>query len=450
MRVYHEDVGDVLDIESVTVAVYGLGKMGLPLAAVLADAGATVRGVDIDPDVVTAVNAGETPVTNEPGLPELIESHAGGRLKATTDGVAAAEAADVMIILVPTIVDDDNEPILDPIVDVGESISAGASDGDLVILESTVPPGTTEEVLVDAVESDGFTAGEDFGVAYCPERTYAGNVIRDLTESYPKIVGGIDGASTASAAALYRVFNEPGVIEVGSTKGAEAVKVFEGVFRDVNIALANELAKVCEQWILDSESVFRAANTQPFCNIHTPGIGVGGHCIPVYPHFVTQQADDTPLIETAREVNDSMPDHALTILQSLLGGQDRTLPDSRVLVLGVTYRPGVHETRYAPAVDAIGGLLERGATVYAHDPLLDDDELESFGAIPVDSPLDVTDLDGVVLATGHKDYEAIDLSALFDSMRTPVFVDGRRFFDAEEMSAFTYATIGDGTGDYLP
>lgn len=444
MTVYSDSVGSSFSLEDVTVSVFGLGKMGLPLAAVLADRGATVIGVDIDPEVVSAVEAGASPVSNETGLPELVDRYGGGRLSATTDGEAAVSEADIHILLVPTVVDDDHEPILDPVLSAAESIRAGVSPGDLVVLESTVPPGTTDEMLVPAVTPDDreLIPGTDFGVAYCPERTSSGRVIEDLTESYPKIVGGIDAASTTAAAAFYRKFNEPGVIEMRSSTEAEAVKVFEGVYRDVNIALANELAKACEQWGIDAHSVFDAANTQPYCDIHQPGVGVGGHCIPVYPHFVTNQYEETPLIETARAVNTSMPSHTVDRLGDKLAANGVDLAEASVLILGLTYRPGVEELRYAPAIDVIDLLLDAGVDVSAHDPLLDPETIAGFGAMPVADPTAADGIDGIVLATGHEEYADLDIAALREAVDTPVFVDGRNFFDAEQLSTFDYTAIG--------
>jgi UDP-N-acetyl-D-mannosaminuronic acid dehydrogenase len=444
MRVYNGSGRLSLSLNDVTISVFGLGKMGLPLAAVLADRGATVIGVDIDPAVVSAVENGESPVSNEPGLSDLVASCGGGQLSATTDGEAAVSKADIHILLVPTVVDDDHEPILDPVFSAAESISVGVSTGDLVVLESTVPPGTTDNLLVPAVTPDDreLTPGTDFGVAYCPERTSSGQVIKDLTESYPKIVGGIDAASTQTAAAFYREFNEPGVIETRSTTEAEAIKVFEGVYRDVNIALANELAKTCEEWGIDAHSVFDAANTQPYCDIHQPGVGVGGHCIPVYPHFVTNQYAETPLIETARAVNTSMPGHTVDRLDKKLAANGVDLAAASVLVLGLTYRPGVEELRYAPALDVIDLLLNADVDVSAHDPLLAPETIAEFGAMPVTDPTAVNGIDGIVLATGHKEYADLDVTALREAVDTPVFVDGRDFFDAEKLSAFDYTVIG--------
>lgn len=441
-------IADNSDLAGATIAVYGLGKMGLPLASVLADAGADVVGVDIDETVVEKVNAGECPVAGEPRVSELVATHAGDHLTATTDGVAAAQRADVMIVLVPTLVEDDGTPALDAILDAAHDISSGVSTGDLVILESTVPPGTTAGPFTEALESTtDLQAGVDFGVAHCPERTASGRVIEDLTRSYPKIVGGTSADATVSAKALYETFNEPGVWSLDSATAAEAVKVFEGVYRDVNIALANELGKACEEWELDSKAVFDAANSQPYCDIHVPGVGVGGHCIPVYPHFVMNRASDTPLIETAREINLGMPSHTVDVLEALLTEEGREIDKARVLVLGLTYRSGVKELRYAPALDVVDELSSRGAEPYANDPLLEAEVVADAGAIPIKDPTGDHGFDGVVLATGHEQYRHLDLNVLRERMRTPVLVDGRRFFDKSDLAEFTAACIGNGRLD---
>ena len=434
----------------VTLAVYGLGKMGLPLAALFADRGVRVRGVDVDPEVVAAVSDGRVPpsVEREPGVPRLVERHAGGSLTATIDGAAAAAAADAMIVMVPTVLDSTDTPDLGPVEAAAESIRAGVTPGDLVALASTVPPGTTAGVFAERVAPEGLVAGADFGVAHTPERTSSGRVIRDLTESYPQVVGGLSPEGTRAAADLYGVVNDVGIIEADGATAAEAVKVFEGVYRDVNIALANELGTVCEEWGLDARAVFEAANTQPYCDLHRPGCGVGGHCIPVYPRFVTARVNSTPtpLVETARTVNDGMPRHTVETVDAALSIHDRALADARVLVLGVTYRGGVPETRYAPALDVVSHLLEAGAETFAHDPLLDDERVAATGAAPASTPYEPADLDAVVLVTGHEEYREIDRDRLRERVRTPVFVDGRGFFSREELSAFDAVRLGDGRG----
>jgi UDP-N-acetyl-D-mannosaminuronic acid dehydrogenase len=436
-------------LSDVTVAVYGLGKMGLPLAALFADRGARVRGVDIDESVVSRIDDGRAPpwAEREPDVPRLVARHGGERLTATTDGRAAAAAADVMVVVVPTVLDDAGSPDLAPVEAAARSIRDGVDVGDLVVLASTVPPGTTAGLFADALTTDELVAGEDFEVAHTPERTSSGRVLEDLTESYPQVVGGITPSGTRAAAALCETVNEVGVVEVDSATHAEAVKVFEGVYRDVNIALANELGTVCEEWGIDARAVFEAANSQPYCDLHRPGCGVGGHCIPVYPQFVTARAASTPtpLVETARAVNDRMPRHTAETVEAALSAHDRSLAAARVLLLGVTYRAGVPETRYTPAHDVADELDAGGAAVFAHDPLLDEVDAPA-AATPVADPLGVDDVDAVVLVTGHEEYRRLDRIRLRERMRTPVFVDGRGFFAREELSAFDAVWVGDGRG----
>jgi UDP-N-acetyl-D-mannosaminuronic acid dehydrogenase len=434
-------------LDGVAIAVWGLGKLGLPLAAVLADHGASVTGVDIDASVVERVNAGRSPISGEPGLASLVQQHAGGGLRATSDGTAAARDAGVHIILVPTILDEESQPELSALEAAVGDIATGVSAGDLVILESTVPVGTTRAVVCAALQDVGLAIGTDVGVAFCPERTSSGRVIEDLTASYPKIVGGVSPASAAAARALYGCFNAPGVIVMESLETAEAVKLFEGVYRDVNIALANELARVSDSWGIDADAAFRAANTQPYCDLHTPGIGVGGHCIPVYPWFVMATADETPLVRTARSVNSGMPHHVLRLLERRLAAHEVPLAGSQILVLGLTYRPGVDELRYAPALDLIDALVAAGARVIAHDPITDLAAIDRDAVDTVSAPTDAVGVDAAVLATGHRAYRDLDLGALRGLMRTPVMIDGRRFFDPEEATAagIELTTVGGGT-----
>jgi len=238
-----DEVQRVLQEGNVTIAVYGLGKMGLPLAAVFADHGANVIGVDINEKVVEMINRGENHVKEEPGLDELVRRNVeAGRLKATTDGVWAAKQADVMVILVPTLTDERGNLRLGPVYDVAEKISQGLENGDIVITEATMPPRTTES-LIPILEKSGLKLGE-FGLAHAPERTMTGTAIRDITGQYPKIVGASDEKTLEAVIGIYETINGKGVIPMSSIKAAEAVKVFEGVYRDVNIALANEAGNV--------------------------------------------------------------------------------------------------------------------------------------------------------------------------------------------------------------
>jgi UDP-N-acetyl-D-mannosaminuronic acid dehydrogenase len=259
---------------------------------------------------------------------------------------------------------------------VCKCIAEGLEAGDFVIIETTLPPGTTEGVVKPLLESSGLRAGEDFGIAHCPERAMTGRVVRDIMGAYPKVVGGIDAKSTEAAKGIYSVVNSRGVIPVANATTAELVKVAEGVYRDVNIALANELAMISKKLGVNVWEVIETANTQPYCNLHRPGAGVGGHCIPVYPWFVIDE--DTKLIRTAREVNDSMSSFVVNRVADILARRGESLEGSSILVVGLTYRPGVKETYHTPAKRVIEHLRRRGARVYGYDAMLSEEEIRSL------------------------------------------------------------------------
>ncbi|MEM2934444.1 MAG: nucleotide sugar dehydrogenase [Methanocellales archaeon] len=445
MKIYKSSKGKIIDglrRGKVTIAIYGLGKMGLPLAAVFADAGARVIGVDIDSKVVESVNRGECSFY-EPGLAKLVRRNVQAkRLTATMDLISAAKESDVMIIIVPILIDGERNPDLTAVKKVCEAIARGLKKGDLVILESTAPPKTTEEVILPILESSGLKLG-DFGLAHAPERTMSGTAIRDITRAYPKIVGGVDKASTKAAAYLYSAINKRGVIELSSARAAEAVKVFEGIYRDVNIALANELYGVCEELGISALEVFEAANTQPYCHLHKPGCGVGGHCIPVYPYFIIHTSKaDTSLIKLARQINDSMPRVTVKLLESALASSNGKLEDSNILVLGLTFRGDAKETRYSPALEIIKLLRERGVNVYAFDPMLSRGEVELYAAYC--SPSMAQDLDGIIIASDHTAFKNLDWGAIGKNMRRRIIVDGRQVVDPEELKrlGFMMRAIG--------
>jgi len=370
----------------VPVAVYGLGKMGLPLAAVYAETSGNVTGVDIDESVVEAVNAGRSHVEREPGLQDLVaDLTSRGALSATTDGVEAARDASIHVVIVPTLVDDNNEPDLSAVTSVVSDVASGLSPGDLVVVESTLPPRTSRDVLRPLLEDRSTVASEEFGLAFCPERTASGRALGDIRGAHPKVVGGDDDESTRVAELVYNEIVDNDVIPVSDTTTAEAVKVFEGLYRDANIALANELAKFTDELDIDVREAIDAANTQPFCDLHTPGPGVGGHCIPYYPYFVLNWLHgDAPLVATARRVNDGMPGFVVdTVSEGLAAAHEAeeqndvyaadggAVEDATVAVLGLTYRAGVQETRASPGVDICEDLDNRGAEVLAADPLVD-------------------------------------------------------------------------------
>lgn len=426
------------------VAVYGLGKMGLPLAAVYADVTGNVVGADVDPDVVETVDRGDCHVEREPGLPELVSDlYDREALRAVAEPAEAAAEAAIHVLIVPTPITDDDEPDLSILQAATRSVAEGLSPGDIVVVECTVPPGTTDGVVWETLlEESGLEAGE-FGLAFCPERTSSGRALEDIRGAYPKVVGGVDAESRRVAELVYGEINDEGVLPVSDATTAEAVKVFEGLYRDVNIALANELGRFADEMDVDVREAIETANTQPFCDIHDPGPGVGGHCIPFYPYFVIEPFEtEAPLLRTAREVNDSMPEFTVRKLREELDAEGTDLAEASVLVLGLTYRPGVEEIRASPSLDIAERLTEAGAEVYGVDPVL-----SAYDAFEL-TPLSLSDIygrafDGVVMVTPHEE---------FDEIRWPevgrpggsVVVDGRDTLGLEDTDHRVY-TIGTGS-----
>ena len=308
----------------------------------------------------------------------VADAHAAGRLTATTDGAAAARDADVVVIIVPVMLDDGQQPDYRYMDAAAASIAPGLHEGSLVIFETTLPVGDTRGRYAPRLEAaSGLAVDDTLFVAFSPERLLSGHVFQNLA-TYPKLVGGLGPASTARAAQFYDSVLDAEVVAMSSAEAAEFAKLADTTYRDVNIGLANEFANYAERVGVDILEVIEAANSQPYSHIHQPGIGVGGHCIPVYPHFLLSRAPEMTLVDASRKANDGQVDRAIAALEADLGSLDGV----EVLVLGLTYRHGVKELAYSRAIPLIDGLRHRGARVLAHDPLLDDDEIVHLGAVP--------------------------------------------------------------------
>ncbi len=423
------------------VAVVGLGKIGLPLAAQFATKGMSVIGCDINPEVVAAVNAGRSHIREEIGLEEVVAREvASGRLRATTDTAAAVGGASTVVLIVPLLADREHDIDFRLLDTATRAIGSGLQRGCLVICETTVPVGTTRNRVAPLLEEcSGMRAGDDFYVAFSPERIYAGRIFEDLRR-YPKIVGGIDSVSTERAADFYRRALDAEVRPVDSAETAEFAKLAETTYRDVNIALANELALYGASRNVNVAQAFKAANSQPFSHLHKAGIGVGGHCIPVYPHFLLADAssDELELPRISRKVNDDMPAISVESLATALGG----LNGRRVLVLGVSYREDVKELAFTAAIPVVELLHQKGAHVLIHDPLFTDGELAGFEAEIADldstQPLDV---DAVIVQAFHQSYRDLDWPR-FRGLK--VVFDGRGSIDRERIHELgvSYLAVG--------
>jgi nucleotide sugar dehydrogenase len=429
----------------VNVSVVGVGKMGLPIAAWIASRGATVWACDKNPRVVEAIAAGR-PDIDEPGVIELLgEALAAGRLRATTDTAAAAAASDVVIVITPAVLTGEREADLSNLEDASRDIARGAGPGTLVIYETTVPVGTTRQRLVPILASGGLEPGAELSVAYSPERVKSRFVMRHLDET-PKIVGGLDRDAAERAAAFYQDHLGAPTIDVESLEAAEFVKLAGMIYRDVNIALANQLAEYAERSGLDSLSLFDAANTDGECALLSPGVGVGGHCTPVYPHFLIRDAErrgiDASIVSTSRQVNDAQPERMAKRLERRLGG----LEGVRVGVLGLAFRPDVKEQICSPTFQLEAALRARGAEVRVHDPLFDAEELAAHGFAAWDPASGEWRPDAVALATAHTSYRGLDLGALRAAGLRAV-LDGRRFWDPTAIEALGVEYIGAGRAD---
>ncbi len=393
--------------------------MGLPLAAQFASHGWAVVAVDIDPAVVAAINAGRSHIDDEPGLAVLVaDAHGAGLLRATLDGAAAAADSDVIVLIVPVMLDDASRPDHRSMDAAVAAIAPGLRAGSTIVFETTLPVGDTRGRYASRLaEASGLTLERDLFVAFSPERLYSGAALRNLA-TYPKIVGGLGAGSTARATAFYESVLDADVLAMSSAEGAEFAKLADTTYRDVNIALANEFARYAERIGVDITEVIAAANSQPYSHIHQPGLGVGGHCIPVYPHFLLDRAPGLELVALARRVNDGQVDVTLDAMSETLA----TLVDTEVLVLGLTYRHGVKELAYSRALPLIDGLRQRGARPLAYDPLLTGQEVERAGARPWTWGQIEPGVRAIVTQTGDPVWGTVD-PAWFPGLR--LFVDGR-------------------------
>ncbi len=401
------------DDRSATIVVVGLGYVGLPLAMELAEAGFTVIGYDVSTRVVDLINRGESHIQDVPSetIARLVSS---GKLSASADETCMGRA-DAISIAVPTPLSKTRDPDMTYVLSAVDAVARQAHPGLLVVLESTTYPGTTRDLIVPRIEEAGLTVGVDVFVAFSPERVDPGNPTWH-TKNTPKVVGGITAACTEVATALYSATIDT-VVPVSTTECAELVKLLENTFRAVNIAMANEMSIVCDKLGVDVWEVIDAAATKPFGFMKfTPGPGIGGHCIPLDPHYLAWKMRTlnykTRFIDLASEINSAMPDVVAEKVARALNDVRKSVNGSRVLVLGVAYKKNINDMRESPALDVIRLLEERGAEVVYHDPFIPsfrEGDHEMHGVELNDAEL--TNADAVVIVTDH---DGIDYQHVLD------------------------------------
>ncbi|MFA1537928.1 nucleotide sugar dehydrogenase [Actinomadura monticuli] len=424
------------------ICVVALGKIGLPLAVQFARKGHRVIGADVDERVVADVNAGREPFPGEADLDVHLDAAVrDGRLAATTDTASAVAGSEAVVVVVPLFVDGHGTPDFGWMDAATRSIAAGLRPGTLVSYETTLPVGTTRGRWAPMLaDGSGLAPGDGFHLVFSPERVLTGRVFADLRR-YPKLVGGIDGASTRRGVEFYeRVldFDERpdldrpnGVWDLGSAEAAELAKLAETTYRDVNIGLANQFARYADAVGVDVMKVIDACNTQPYSHIHRPGIAVGGHCIPVYPRMYLWNDPSATVVRAARDANAGMPEYAVGLLADAYGD----LAGAGVLVLGAAYRGGVKETAFSGVFPTVEALRARGAVPYVSDPMYTAGELAGLGLPPHRG-------EAVTAAIVQADHAAYRDLGADDLPGVKALVDGRRVTDPARWCGVERVVIG--------
>lgn len=440
-----------IEDRAATVAVVGLGYVGLPTAVAFAEQGFHVIGADLSLEKVERVQAGDVP-PDEPELATRLRAVVQeGRLEATTDVDAACARADCVLLIVPTPVDNARQPDLSFVQKAAETAARSLHPGQLVVLESTTYPGTSEEKIQATFTRmrEDLEPGVDYGIAYCPERYNPGDPEHTLA-TLTRVVGANEPAWGDCAAALYGTLNDHKIARVSDLKTAEAVKVIENVQRDLNIALVNEFALIFERLGIDTHEVLDAAATKWNFVKYTPGPGVGGHCLPVDPYYLTSVAERAGyhprVILSGRATNDSMPSHVAELVMDGLNDAERPVKGSRVAVLGLAYKPGTGDARESPAFGVVQALAKRGARLSLCDPLVPDRDVQALYGLPK------TEMDealrgahAVVVVTDHDEIRRLDLARLKE-LTSPgcLLVDTRNLYDPQEVvrAGLRYRGVG--------
>lgn len=424
------------EVKTTRVSIVGLGYVGLPLACICAEKKLTVYGIDIDPHKVSMINQGICPIHDS----ELEDAFNNIKLLATTD-YSVIRDSDIVVICVPTPVDIHHNPDFEPLEGACNAIRPYLKTDHLIIIESTVNPGACEEVVQPILEKSGLKAGKDFDIAHCPERIDPGNgtwTIRRI----PRVVGATTPEGLQKAVDFYRGVLDAEVMPMNSIKEAEATKIMENAFRDINIAFVNELAISFSKMGIDITHVIKAASTKPFSFLsHYPGCGVGGHCIPVDPYYLIRQAKKNgfnhKLLIIAREINEQMPAYTVDLLMGELSKIHKKIQETNIGVLGLAFKPDVADTRESPAFKIIELLKAKAANLIVYDPFVTEKStVSSLEELLAKS-------EALILVTSHRQFLNMDLDRLKNS-KVKILIDGRNCLDKEKIQGLGIAYRGIG------
>jgi UDP-N-acetyl-D-glucosamine dehydrogenase len=405
------------------VLIIGMGKIGLPLAVSIAKNGFKVTGLDKNLETIDQINQSEVPFPNEKNLELYLKDVVtSGMLNCSNDSASSISQSNVIIVCIPLLTDENNKIDFENMDKLVYDIAFYMNKGTLISFETTLPVGTTRNRFTNKMqEISGLKIGIDFNVVFSPERVLTGRFFQDLS-GYPKIIGGITDECTKKGVAFYKKIikfsseNEINTLAMSSVESAELTKIVETTYRDVNIGLANEFAKYASDKGINFYEVIKAANSQPFSHIHEPGISVGGHCIPVYPHFYLEDNKDAKIVTASRETNQHMPDFAVDRLKK----EFPNLKGYSIGILGLSYRAGVKEISNSGALRLLEILKLDGVTVYGYDPLFTENEIHSLGFMNGK----IENLDGLILHTNHQEFLKLNLT---DLKKLKFVLDGRNF-----------------------
>jgi len=431
-----------IEDKTAKIAIIGLGYVGLPLAMMFARR-YDVVGYDEDKKRTDQLRTGKSYITDVKN--EQLQKYLGKNFRPITN--PELDDCDFILICVPTPLDKEKEPDLQYVIDASEVIAKGLRKDQFIILESTTYPGTTDEIVVPILEKSGLKAGIDFGVAYSPERVDPGNKKYGIA-NMPKIVGGINEECTNIAAKLYGSVIKAEIVKVKDCKVAEAAKIMENIFREVNIALVNEMSLIFERMGIDIWEVIKASSTKPFGFMpYYPGPGVGGHCIPLDPFYLSYKAKQygfvPRFIEQAKEINEFMRFHTVNLITQALKKAGKKVRESTIAVMGIAYKKDIKDTRESPAKKIIEEIMTAGGKVKIYDPHAEFIETKYGKFLSEKNVKDAVDgTDCAVFITDHTVFKDVDLNELIKYMKEPIIIDCRNVFDGKDMSDCIYYGIG--------
>ena len=427
-----DEVRNSLDAKSLKVCVVGIGRIGLPTALSFAKAGLYTIGVDINQKLVDSINAGNFPLKDEPGYEDVFNNvRKNGNFLATTDINEAISKSNLILLSLPTPMDENNIPTYSALESVGKQLSQILQPNSLVVVESTIEPGFIEDMMIKIIEGTNMLrVGKNFTIGVCPENANPGEILHDFT-NLPRLVAGVNEQTTKIITMIYDFVFSVELVTMPDCRTANAVKLTTNVFRDVNIALVNELSLMFEKLGIDTLKVLEAAKRKYNFQIHYPGAGVGGPCLPINSYQFLNTAKRTGsklnIIKYSREINEKMPDHVINLILDGFKKCNKSIKGCKVLILGISYKPDVKDIQLSPAEIIINKLKILGARIKIYDPYYKGNQV--FGINAEQNIEDIlSEVDASIIVTAHKEFQEIDLK-IFTKMKTPILIDSRGIID---------------------